>query len=209
MSECSLKETIYQSIWQGIVNGEYDSNYVFNEKALVAKFNVSKSPVRDALIELCSDGILRSIPRFGYEIVKITNKELQEIIRLRTLIEVDNLSNIVGRVSDDKIQALHDFIAETDAKIASGDLSIQDHWQNNILFHKKLYSLSNNNFGEKLLDRCLKAETIAYSTYLLYTVDTNNILNSIAHQNIINYIASKDLESACKALSDDLKAVTI
>ena len=69
MSNTTLKENIYNSIWDGIVNGEYDSNYIFNEKALVEKYKVSKSPVRDALIELCSDGILRSIPRYGYEIV--------------------------------------------------------------------------------------------------------------------------------------------
>jgi DNA-binding GntR family transcriptional regulator len=209
MSNTTLKENIYNSIWDGIVNGEYDSNYIFNEKALVEKYKVSKSPVRDALIELCSDGILRSIPRYGYEIVKITNKDLQEIIRLRTIIEVDNLELLIGNVSNDKIQNIKKFMEETDISIATNRLTIKNHWQNNIQFHKLLYSLSNNNFGMVLLDRCLKAETVAYSTYCLYTIDTIDILNSKGHWDIINGIISGNKSKAIKALKDDLGAVKI
>ena len=71
MAEATIKSRVYNAVWNDIIDGAYDWNYVFNEKSLVEKYGVSKSPVRDALLELCKDNVLRSIPRYGYEIVRI------------------------------------------------------------------------------------------------------------------------------------------
>ena len=66
-NEGNLKAQIYTKIFEDIIRGEYGPEDVLREKALVEKFHVSKSPVREALIELCKEGVLRSIPRYGYE----------------------------------------------------------------------------------------------------------------------------------------------
>ena len=68
----SLKDTIYKAILQDILSYEYKPNDILNEKALVEKYGCSKSPVREALLELCADNILRSIPRYGYEVIRVT-----------------------------------------------------------------------------------------------------------------------------------------
>ena len=39
---------------------------------MIEKFGVSKSPVREALVELCKDGILTNIPRMGYQVRAVT-----------------------------------------------------------------------------------------------------------------------------------------
>ncbi len=205
----TLKQQIYNAIWEGIVNGEYRADHVFNEKTLVEKYQVSKSPVRDALIELCSDGVLRSIPRYGYEIVQISNKQLQEIIRLRALIEVDNLEMMVGRISPEQIAQIKAHILETDRKLENGTLTVRNHWENNIAFHKMLYSMSNNQFGASLLDRCLKAETMAYSMYCLYTVEQNDLLDSKGHWAIVNCMEQSDREGAAAALRKDLESISL
>ena len=183
--EKTIKRRVYNAIWEGIVNGEYPADYVFNEKTLVEKFQVSKSPVRDALIELCSDGVLRSIPRYGYEIVQITGKQLQDIMRLRALIELDNLDTMVGKVSPDQIAQLKAQIQEVDEQLKAGALNVRQHWENNIAFHKLLYRMSNNQFGASLLDRCLKAETMAYLTYCMYDSGQMDQLDTEGHRSIV------------------------
>lgn len=65
----NLKDFVYKSIESDILAGNLHSGDIINEKDLVEKYGVSKSPVRDALIALCADGILKSIPRYGYEII--------------------------------------------------------------------------------------------------------------------------------------------
>ena len=57
----SLKSLVYQETLDGIISGAYKANQILNEKELVQKFGVSKSPVREALIALCNEGVLRNI----------------------------------------------------------------------------------------------------------------------------------------------------
>lgn len=205
----TLKQRIYNAIWDGIVNGEYPAEYVFNEKALVEKFHVSKSPVRDALIELCSDGILRSIPRYGYEIVKITSRDLQDITRIRSLIELENLNSMVGRLSPEQIAQVKAQILQVDQMLQAGSLNVRQHWENNMAFHKLLYRMSNNQFGASLLERCLKAETVAYSTYCLYGTDQCEKLDTSGHWAIIKCLEAGDREGTLEALRSDLAALQL
>lgn len=205
----TIKERIYNAIWEGIANGEYRSDHLFNEKALVEKYQVSKSPVRDALIELCSDGVLRSIPRYGYEIVRISGKQLQEIIRLRSLIELDNLEMMMGHFSTEQVAQLKSATLSTDHMLENGGLTARNHWNNNMLFHKLLYSMSNNEFGASLLDRCMKAQTMAYSLSYLYTAKQGDLLNTKQHWSIIDAIAQNDKDGALKALRTDLESLSM
>ena len=61
----SIKEQIYYAILEDILHGEYRSRDVLNERSLVEKYKCSKAPVREALLLLCNDHVLRSIPRYG------------------------------------------------------------------------------------------------------------------------------------------------
>ena len=67
----SLKDAIYNAILESIISQEYRPNQVLNEKTLVEKYGCSKSPVREALVSLCNDNVLRNIPRYGYEVVNV------------------------------------------------------------------------------------------------------------------------------------------
>ena len=62
----SLKAEIYEAVLSDIIQGIYKQNEIITEKQLIAKYGVSKSPIRDALIELCKEGVLISHPRYGY-----------------------------------------------------------------------------------------------------------------------------------------------
>ena len=86
-NEGNLKEQIYAKIFEDIIRGEYGPEDVLREKALVEKFHVSKSPVREALIELCKEGVLRSIPRYGYEVLRISDRDVEEIRGYRLILE--------------------------------------------------------------------------------------------------------------------------
>ena len=205
----TLKEQIYNAIWEGIVNGEFPSNHVFNEKALIEKYNVSKSPVRDALIELCNDGILRSIPRYGYEIVHITNKQFHEINRIRMLIEMDNLNFVMDTITERDIAQLKAYVSETDEALKQGEITTKTHWNNNVGFHKLLYSISNNEFGSLMLERCLKPLMIAYSISYKPSNEKYASLNTDSHWAILHCMESKDKQGAINALKGDLESFQI
>ena len=76
----SLKNMVYQAILNGIFTDEYKPNQIINEQELVQKFGCSKTPIREALVTLCNEGILRSFPRFGYQVVSVSREEAQNIL---------------------------------------------------------------------------------------------------------------------------------
>lgn len=83
----SLKNIVYQETLDGIIRGEYKANQVINEQELVEKFGFSKSPVREALVSLCNEGVLRNIPRYGYEVVRLTRQDVDEMLAFRYILE--------------------------------------------------------------------------------------------------------------------------
>ena len=83
----SLKEKIYNAILEDILSHQYEPSDILNEKSLVEKYGCSKSPVREALLALCSDNVLRSIPRYGYEIVRLTMDDVFDMLNFRLVLE--------------------------------------------------------------------------------------------------------------------------
>ena len=58
----TLKEKVYNHVIEDIVQGEFKAGQVLTEQGLVNRYAVSKSPVREALMILTSEGILTNIP---------------------------------------------------------------------------------------------------------------------------------------------------
>ena len=83
----SIKEQVEEMLFEDIVCGVYPPGTVLNEGTLTKKFGVSKSPVREALVTLCRDGVLMNIPRCGYQVVPITPRQFLDMQELRVIVE--------------------------------------------------------------------------------------------------------------------------
>ena len=72
----SLADTIHDEILDMVIRLSSDQeDVVLTEGSLVEKFGVSKAPVREALVKLCSEGVLKSVPRYGYIIVRLNERD--------------------------------------------------------------------------------------------------------------------------------------
>ena len=52
MKKVNLKKKVYDDVLQSIVRGEYSADDIISEGMLIEKYNVSKSPVMEALVQL-------------------------------------------------------------------------------------------------------------------------------------------------------------
>ena len=62
-----LTQFVYESLYADVINGVLTPNDILKENALMERFSVSKSTVREALVSLCDDGVLRR-PRLLYPV---------------------------------------------------------------------------------------------------------------------------------------------
>ena len=121
-----------------IIGGVYKQGEILNEKQLIEKYGVSKSPIRDALIELCNEGVLVSYPRYGYEIVRINEKEIRDIVEFRAMVEGECLRGMAAGMSQEDLKELKEYTLSLSQEITE-DFPVLKHWENNTRFHLKLF----------------------------------------------------------------------
>lgn len=103
----SIKELVYEGILNDIIQGVYPANSILNERTLVEKYGVSKTPVREALVQLCGEGILKNIPRYGYQLPVITPSEINAIIEYRIVLETGALRKTMKIITREQIDKLN------------------------------------------------------------------------------------------------------
>lgn len=138
--EC-LSDKIHDKILEMIIKNPPGEEQVLTEGKLVELFGVSKAPVREALIKLCSEGIVRSVPRYGYVVLHMTEKEAEEVIGLRRLLEKEALKSSFFKLTEENLSSLKDQIDKT---VSQNDISLWDVWDDNAEFHLMLASFSQN-----------------------------------------------------------------
>ena len=197
----NLKLVIYHSILDGIFSDEYKPNQILNEKELVEKYGCSKSPVRDALITLCNEGILRSIPRYGYEVIRLTRETVEQVLQYRFILESGYLRLSYERITPEQIEQLR----QTDLLCNQPEDGIFEHWDKNQEFHLKLISLSGNSYAVQELKRSMDLLKRAYAQFYWDKWEQTSIPSDIkCHKEIISCLESKDIEQAIHYLQTDL-----
>ena len=204
MKKENLKKKVYDDIMRAIIEGEYAADEIISEGMLIEKYGVSKSPVREALVELCSENVLKSIPRCGYMVVRLTRSDIDDILSYRTAFEAGMLWQIINDISQEQLAELEEI-----NRLCTGEAAVRDfwaHWEYNKQFHLKLMSFANNEFAYRSLEQALKTLTRAYAQFywnqwgkISFPSDTKY------HKDVIEAIRARDAEKAAHFLTADMQ----
>lgn len=88
LQRASLKQQALTIIRQGLVSGEIKAGQTYSAAALAQQLGTSTGPVREAMLALVEQGIVRPVPNVGFEVVRLTDQDLDEIYELRLMLEV-------------------------------------------------------------------------------------------------------------------------
>ncbi|MEG0217417.1 MAG: GntR family transcriptional regulator [Raoultibacter sp.] len=78
----SLKDHVYDHIAQAIDSGRLSGDDKLSEQQICDALNVSRTPVREALIQLASDGYLENLPRKGFHVKAMNEESAREIVEI-------------------------------------------------------------------------------------------------------------------------------
>ena len=195
----TLKDKMYHAIFTSIIKGEYQPETIITEKILVEKYSMSKSPIREALIELCNEGVLRSIPRYGYEVIRITEYDIQEIQNYRIILECGSLNTYWHLINPTTISKL------LDIKTCQLEYDVLEHWKRNTDFHLELVACYGNRFLYKSLLDALRFQARAYAQfYWNHWQRTSFVSKQQKHKNLLEAIQSGDKKLAIHYLEADI-----
>ena len=138
----TIADQVYAILRKNICNGLYAPGYWLQEAELCEQLGVSRSPVREALLRLASDGLLVSIPNKGTFVKEFTCKDIDEIFDMRVLLEGYGIRNSRANLTSTHIQRLLDILEDLQTMIDAGDLDAYARVDEQL--HNEIVSLGNN-----------------------------------------------------------------
>jgi len=84
----SLAEQAYLRLRQEILTCTLPPGQVVSERELAGQYEMSKTPIREALAQVCHDGLMQRLPGRGYMVAPITIKDIRDLFDLRLILEV-------------------------------------------------------------------------------------------------------------------------
>lgn len=145
----SYASEIYKRIKLDILNLKIKDGDFLTLAEFAEKYNVSKTPVRDALGALEIQGYLKALPRKGYLVKPVTQKNIRESFQMRLILERAAV-NLVSKVaSDSELQSILQLAMKFPDGSQSSDI-LQFNEQND-MFHLSIVKLTHNSL---LIETC-------------------------------------------------------
>jgi len=200
-SSPSFKQKAYLALKNAIVAMDiYRSrdDIRLDERKLAQDFGISRTPVREAMAQLESEGFVRSVPRRGIYVVRKTRREVIEMITAWAALESMAARLITETATDEEIAGLRRMFATFERGQVQANLD--EYSDVNIEFHQTIIRLSRNrvliDLAENLFThmRMIRRKTIG---------EKDRAARSIRdHINIIEALEARDTERAGELVRD-------
>lgn len=104
----SLRARVYNALRENILNGKYKAGENLIELRIADELNVSRTPVREAIRQLELEGLVESIPNKRVTVKGISTKDMEDIYRIRRVLEGLSARWAVEQIRDEEINDLQE-----------------------------------------------------------------------------------------------------
>jgi DNA-binding GntR family transcriptional regulator len=145
----TVKSHLVDVLQRAIISGQYKPGERLNESKLARHYNVSRIPVREALLQLQEQGLVMNSPRRGMFVTLLSAEECAKINSLRVILEAEALKLCRAHYSAAAdthlaglVQTMEDW--KSGSEIAAAALDLE--------FHRAIWGYSGNSYLEKALN---------------------------------------------------------
>jgi DNA-binding GntR family transcriptional regulator len=198
----NLSASIVATLKERIIHWQYPPEHRLTEAELCQKFGVSRSPVREALRTLATDGFVKKMPNRGYAVKQHNLREIEELYEVRLALELFVVECLAkrGTPKNDDIDALK----RTWTSLLNGSSKKDEELARlDTLFHETLAQAA----GNKSLLRQLRAINERLLLFRMLDFGKAHRVESTCHQHleILKRIAAKDISGARKAMQRNIE----
>ncbi len=116
-----LAKTALKVLRRSILTNELKTDVVYNEKSLASDLGISRTPVREALLELSSKRLVKFLPQKGVVINTFSDKEIEDVFEIRTALEVFAIKKTCLVCGPEDISHISRLMDEQKAAAKAGD----------------------------------------------------------------------------------------
>lgn len=196
----ALSERAYKEIMQRIITFQYKPNEVIVEADVCKDLNVSRTPLREALRRLESEGLVLKVRNQGTFVRSFTEKDIIEICDYRKLLEVYSLRGCVEFADDEELKSIEmNYLAEL--KKAGGN----NFFNSDLALHAMITRYCENSRMMRTLDSF--STQIGFIRMMSSKAQDRKSKSKDEHIDIIKALQSRDLNLSSHCLELHLDGV--
>lgn len=200
VEKVSLRDQVSRALRAAIVSGELEPGTVYSAPALGARFGVSATPVREAMLDLVRENLVATVPNKGYRVTSVDEADLDHITELRLLIEPPLTAQVTPQIPAEDFEMLRDLAQRIVDGALAGDLVA--YTEADRQFHLRLLEYAGNPRVTTLISE-LRGHTRLYG---LASLLERGELEGVAreHHVILDAIEARDVERVEALMCDHL-----
>ncbi|KOV61863.1 GntR family transcriptional regulator [Streptomyces sp. MMG1121] len=138
----SYRERVADALRAALIAGELRPGEVYSAPSLAARFGVSATPVREAMLDLAKEGLVDTVPNKGFRVTAVSDQQLDEYTHIRALIEIPTVAGLARTGDRVSLEALRPAAREIVTAAVAGDLIA--YVEADTRFHLGLLALAGN-----------------------------------------------------------------
>lgn len=197
----TIKEQVYRMLKTSILNGTIKQGEWLQENKLAELYKVSRSPVREVLIRLVSEGLLENIPNKGVFVKKLTSDDIYKIFELREILERYAIEKAVKKATDEDIKKLNEIFNNMELSFNSHNIDEYEKLDNEL--HEMIFTICDN----EMVSNIYKNLRPQVKSFIILSLNSRKRYDkSISeHRGLVEGITERNFEKAWLSDSEHLK----
>jgi DNA-binding GntR family transcriptional regulator len=133
------REKAYEYLKASVLSGKFNPGERLTEEHLAKELGISRTPIREALHKLESEGLITPLPTRGFVASQDSKEEVEELFEIRAVLEGYALRVISSRITDSVLERLGEAVETAEEALKSQCLEELFQW--NTRFHDTLHEL--------------------------------------------------------------------
>lgn len=188
----NLRDSVANALRAAVISGELKPGEVYSAPTLGARFGVSATPVREAMLDLVREGLVISLRNKGFRVTEVSDEDLDNVAAVRQLIEPPTIRDVVPVIPAADYPRLRRLAEDIVVAAEAGDLIA--YIEADRVFHVTLLAYSGN---QKLVDVVSDLRSQTRLLGLTPLVESGRLVPSATeHHELMDLVEAGDGEGA-------------
>jgi DNA-binding GntR family transcriptional regulator len=194
-------QLVVETLREKILNGEIKAGQALRQAALADDLNVSRIPVREALLQLEAEGLVSFEPHRGATATDLSVSQVDELFELRAMLEADLLAASIPNITDESLNNATAILKKLNK--ALGKENAANTWSElNSSYHDCLYSAAGRPQTKNLVDTLNKNADRFIRMHLLWAGGISKAESE--HNELLDRCKARDVEGAVTVLKQHI-----
>lgn len=195
----SLSDQVYEYVFHRIKIGKIAVGDKIDEAELIKELGISRTPIREALIQMTSDNLLENVPRKGFFVKSVDEVEMQECFAVIAQFDAYAMELAMPNIEKDHISRMTTAVDKMSLAISKADEDMYYDWEEE--FHTVYREACGNkvltNMIRELTRKAFRSEAFTKNTAT--KKDYWEIVNG-DHAALVEAVERRDIEAAKRCL---------